>query len=188
MLRKSIVGAAVFAGLLASTASAQDETNEAVLYSKGNFQGSSRTIHGATKDLKIPFVVKSVKLPEGKAWDFCNGNTFTGCKTLNKSEPTIALSVRSARPGGMAVAKRGTVLPPGTLTEQSLRGVASEYFVAPVENGNRIAVPGGTPDAGSARADEFCRSRGWQGSAHQMVEMAKGQPVLADVLCVQTGA
>ena len=188
MFRKSMVGAAVFAALLASGASAQDASNEAVIYSKGNYQGSSRTIRGATKDLKIPFVVKSVKIPEGKAWDFCNGNTFTGCKTLTKSDPATALTVRSARPGGMAVAKRGTVLPPGTLTEQSLRGVASEYFVAPVENGNRVDVAGGTPDAASARANEFCRARGWQGSAHQMVQSVAGRPVLADVLCVQTGS
>jgi opacity protein-like surface antigen len=187
MFGKSMLGGAVFAALLASGASAQDATNEVVLFSKGNFQGSSRTIHGPTPNLKIPFVVKSVRIPEGKAWDFCNGNTFTGCKTLNASEPTTALTVRSARPGGMAVAKRGTVLPPGTLTEQSLRGVASEYFVAPVENGNRVDVAAGTPDAASARAAEFCRARGWQGSAHQMLQSIAGRPVLADVLCVRTG-
>ena len=187
MFRKSVVGAAVLAALLASGASAQEPANEVVLYSKGNYQGSSRTIRGATPNLKIPFVVKSVRIPEGRAWDFCNGNTFTGCKTLNKSESATALSVRSARPGGMAVAKRGTVLPPGTLTEQSLRGVASEYFVAPVENGNRIDVAAGTPDAAKARANEFCRSRGWQGAAHDMVQSVAGRPVLADVLCVQTG-
>lgn len=185
MFRKSMVGAAAFAALLASGASAQDASNEVVLYSKGNYEGASRTIHGPSTSLKIPFVVKSVRIPEGKAWDFCNGNTFTGCKTLNASEPTTALSVRSARPGGMAVAKRGTVLPPGTLTEQSLRGVASEYFVAPVENGNRIEVTAGT--AASARADEFCRTRGWQASAHEMSQSVAGRPVLADVLCVQTG-
>ena len=187
MFRKSMVGAAAFAALIASTASAQDAGNEVVLYSKGNYQGASRTIYGPTANLKIPFVVKSVRIPEGKAWDFCNGNTFSGCKTLNASEPTTALTVRSARPGGMAVAKRGTVLPPGTLTEQSLRGVASEYFVAPVENGNRVEVAAGTPEAASTRADEICRARGWQASAHEMVQSVAGRPVLADVLCVQTG-
>jgi hypothetical protein len=187
MFRKSLVGAAAFSALLASGVSAQESSNEVTLYSKGHYEGSSRTIHGPSANLKIPFVVKSVRVPEGRAWDFCNGNTFTGCKTLNASEPSTALTVRSARPGGLAVAKRGTVLPPGTLTEQSLRGVASEYFVAPVESGNRVEVAAGTPDAASARADEFCRGRGWQGSAHQMLQSVAGRPVLADVLCVQNG-
>lgn len=187
MFRKSLVCAALLAAVLASGASAQDAANEVVLFSKGNYTGSRYTLHGPGQSLKVPWVVKSVRLPEGKAWDFCNGNTFSGCKTLNKSEPSTALTVRSARPGGMAIAKRGTVLPPGTLTEQSLRGFSSEYFVAPVENGNRIEVQIGTPEAGSARASEFCRSRGWQQSAHQVVQSVAGRPVLADVLCVQSG-
>jgi hypothetical protein len=187
MFRYVLAGAAGLAALLASAASAQDPAKEVVLFSKGNFTGARYTVTGPVQGVTIPWVVKSIRLPEGESWDLCSGNTFSGCRTLTKSEPSTAINVRSARPTGMAMAKKGTVLPPGTLTEQSLRGISSEYFVAPVENGNRLDVQAGTPEAAAARANEFCRSRGWQAAAHHVLQSVAGRPVLADVLCVRTG-
>ena len=186
MLRRLIAGAVLCSGMLPAQALAQDqERGTAVLYSKGNFQGARRTITGPTTN-SPPFTAKSVQLPAGEDWEFCNGNTYSGCRRVSGSDPAIVLSVRSARPVGSAVVARpGTLLPPGTITTQSIRGVASEYFVAPERDGQRISVK----DDGEAKkaADALCRAAGWRGSRHEVVETVNGGTFLADVLCVQKG-
>ena len=70
------------------------------------------------------------------------------------------MNVRSVRPVAPKIttvgAKVGAVV---TGPNPSLRGMASEYFVAPDDRGARIEVPEGTAEAMSSRAQTFCRSR-----------------------------
>ena len=183
MLRRYIAGAVLCSALLPAQALAQDQDRgTAILYSKGNFQGPRRTITGPTTNIP-PFTAKSVQLPAGEDWEFCSGNTYSGCRRVSGSDPGI---VRSARPVGSAVVARpGTLLPPGTITTQSIRGVASEYFVAPERDGQRIAVK--DDDEAEKAANALCRAAGWRGSRHEVVETVNGATFLADVLCVQKG-
>jgi hypothetical protein len=184
MLRRCIAGAALLAAFISAQASAQD-SETVTLYSKGNYQGIKKTLTGPTTNMP-PFKAKSVRIPAGQEWEFCNGNTYSGCRRVSASEPSTVLSVRSARPVGSAVvAKPGTLLPPGTITTQSIRGFASEYFVAPERDGRRIAVQ--NDDQAEQEADALCRAAGWRGSAHEAVQPVNGVNYLADVLCVQKG-
>lgn len=182
MVRK-LLGAAVLAALLSPPAIAQDvPKGTATLFAKGHFEGARRTITGATTNIP-PFTARSVRLPAGEEWEFCIGNTFSGCRKVSASDPAIVLSIRSARPAGAAVAKAGTVLPPGIITSQSLRGFASEYFVAPERDGHRIAVQDDKQAA--QEAETLCRASGWATSANHEVQPVNGATYLADVLCVQ---
>ena len=140
--------------------------------------------------MSLPFTVKSVQIPEGQSWELCSGNTFSGCKRFSSSVPATAMTVRSVRPAGMAViVPGGTVSATGVFERAppspSLRGLASEFFVAPDKKGNRIEVSPGTPEAASAKATEYCKSVGWGGSAHAGLQTAGGRSYLVDVLCVR---
>jgi hypothetical protein len=75
----------------------------------------------------------------------------------------------------------------GTVLGQSLRGRASEFFVTPDTNGNRIEVPASDANAPLQRAREFCQSRGWRSSAHHRVEKVEQMSYLTDVLCGDVG-
>lgn len=182
MVRK-LLSAGVLAVFLSAPALAQDQpAGTATLYAKGHYQGASRSLTGPTTNIPA-FIARSVRLPAGEEWEFCTGNTFSGCKKVSASDPSTVLSVRSARPAAAAVAKAGTVLPPGIITSQSLRGFASEYFVAPERSGKRITVQ----DDNQARqeADTLCRGAGWQSAANHAIQPVNGVNYLADVLCVQ---
>ena len=77
MLKRLMFGAVVLVSLLPAQASAQQD-NQATIYDKGHFKGRSITLEGPTR-LQTPFSARSIKIPPGKAWEFCDGNTFTGC-------------------------------------------------------------------------------------------------------------
>lgn len=190
MLKRFMSGAVVLACLLPAQASAQQE-DEAVLYAKGHFKGYSITLEGPTR-LSAPFAAKSIRIPEGKAWELCSGNTFTGCKEFNASDEAMIFNVRSARP----IAPIITAVPPGggpavSVTEvgggpwPSLRGLASEYFIAPDSGGNRILVASGKSEEASRLAEDFCRARGWRTSAYERLQSIDGRVYLADVLCAE---
>jgi len=95
----------------------------------------------------------------------------------------MVMNVRSARPVANIIPASATAAQGLPGTGQSLRGLASEYFVAPERGGNRIEVQPGTAEAMSRGAIEFCRSRGWRASAHQRLQTVDGRFYLADVLC-----
>ena len=186
MLRRLMAGVAALAALLSVQAAAQT-SNEVTLFGKGHFKGPSYTITGPTQ-FQFPFVMKSVQLPSGAEWEFCSGNTYTGCRQVSQSVPSMVMTVRSARPVASILtsnASQGQSL--RGLVGQSLRGLASEYFVAPDEGGNRVEVQPGTAEAMSQRAAEFCRSRGWHASAYARLQAVGGRFYLADVLCADTG-
>jgi hypothetical protein len=187
MLKRLMFGAVAIACLLPAQASAQQD-EQATIYDRGHFKGRSITLEGPTR-LQTPFRAKSIKIPEGRAWELCSGNTFTGCKEFNASDRATVVSVRSARPvapiitsapPGSAAASVGTV---GGGPWPSLRGLSSEYFIAPDAGGNRILVASGKSEEASRMAQDFCRQRGWRTSAYERLQSIGGQAYLADVLC-----
>jgi hypothetical protein len=140
--------------------------------------------------MTLPFTVKSIQIGPGRSWELCSGNTFTGCKRFSSSVEATAMNVRSARPVGQAVVvPGGTVTPTGTFEPAaptpSLRGMRSEFFVAPQRKGSRIEVKPGTPEEAARQAQEYCRSIGWRSSAHADLQAANGSAFLVDVLCVR---
>jgi len=188
MLKRLMFGAVVLVSLLPTPASAQEDS-QATIYDKGHFRGRSITLEGPTR-LQTPFSARSIKIPEGKAWELCDGNTFTGCKEFNQSDETTIVTVRSARPvapvitsappGAGPAATVGTV---GGGPWPSLRGLSSEYFIAPDAGGNRILVASGKSEEASRMAQDFCRQRGWRTSAYERLQSIDGRAYLADVLC-----
>ena len=185
--------AAGLAVLLGAQAEAQDQSaGELTLYGHGHYSGPRMVLDGPARAMELPFTVKSVSVPEGTSWELCSGSTFTGCSRFSQSKPAMAMTVRSARPVGRAVAVPGGTINASGKFERagpspSLRGMRSEYFVAPDKHGNRIEVKPGTADEAARRATEFCRSIGWGASAHADQQVAGSSAYLVDVLCVRTG-
>lgn len=187
MLRQVAIGAAALAALLPAQSHAQEQQPaELVLYPKGNFKGAGYSVAGASQSMRV-FTVRSVKIPDGQAWELCSGNTFSGCKEFQQSDPAMVMNVRSVRPVAPKIttvgASVGAVV---TGPNPSLRGMASEFFVAPDDRGARIEVPEGTAEAMSRRAQTFCRSRGWRTNAYARLQTIEGRSFLADVLCADS--
>jgi hypothetical protein len=188
MLKRFMFGSVVLASLLPGQASAQQD-EQATIYYQGHFKGRSITLEGPTR-LQTPFTARSIKIPQGKSWELCSGNTFTGCKEFNASDEAMIVNVRSARP----VAPIITSAPPSSGPAASvgavgggpwptLRGLSSEYFIAPDSGGNRILVATGKSEEASRLAEEFCTRRGWRTSAYERLQSIGGRTYLADVLC-----
>lgn len=188
MLRAWIAGCAVFAAVLPVEAAAQS-SGSLGLYGKGHFKGARRSVAGPRTYIDPPIVVRSVMVPPGTQWELCSGSTFSGCRQISQSVPAMVMTVRSVRPVAAVLAASPSApgqppVPGGR--GQSLRGHASEYFVAPDLGGNRIEVQPATGEATARRAGEFCRSRGWRRSAHERLQTVGGRVFLVDVLCVDT--
>ncbi len=181
MVRSLTAGIAAVAALLPAPVVAQGDSG-LTLHSRSRFSGTRLSINGPTQFLE--FEARSVAVPAGEEWELCTGNKFTGCRRFSQSVPALVITVRSARPA-MTAAGPISVATAAAVAGQSVRGVASEYFVVPESGGYRIEVPTG---AASQRADEFCRTRGWSSSAHATVQSVAGRAYLADVLCVRTGS
>jgi hypothetical protein len=182
MLRTMIVGAAAIAALLPGQGAAQSAAGLTV-YSQGHLKGA-RTAIGGPSQYRRPLVVRSLVAPPGTDWELCSGLTYTGCRQVSGTVSAMVMTVRSARPVAAVLPTSAIARAGGAPTGQSLRGVASEYFVAPDEGGSRVEVQPGTAEAMTRRASEFCRTRGWRSSAHGRMQKAGGRMYLADVLCV----
>jgi hypothetical protein len=69
--------------------------------------------------------------------------------------------------------------------------MGAEFFPAPRNrNGSRVLScrnGGSTANCAARTADEFCRSAGWNGSAHETQQTEARRVYLADVLCVRSG-
>ena len=185
MLKKWMLGATALAALLPAQSHAQEQAPaELIMYSQGRYKGSNYSVAGASQSMRVPFTVKSVQIPEGQSWELCSGNTFSGCREFTKSDPSMVFNVRSVRPVAPKITTVGQSV--GSIVtgpNPSLRGMASEFFVAPDTNGARIEVPAGTSEAMSVSARDFCRSRGWRYSVHARLQTLEGRTFLADVLC-----
>lgn len=167
-----------------ASSAAPAQASEAVMYSKPLFKGAEMTVYGPTRSID-GFVVKSIRIPPNSIWELCTGNTFTHCKRFDHSLNGMVMTVRSARPVAPPIAATATAAAVASVkgSDVSLRGLASEFFVLPQENGNRIEVGGrGSPSA-SERATGFCRAHGWHESAYEREQSIGGREYLADVLC-----
>jgi hypothetical protein len=191
MFRLLMSGAAAGAVLLSAGAFAQASQApdaQATLYNKGHYRGARRTVVGPTQ-FGEAFQVRSVNISAGTQWELCSGTKYSGCKQITQSTPSMIMNVRSARP--VATILTSASGPPTSQSLRggggSLRGIASEYFVAPDNGGNRIEVQPGTAETMSRRAIEFCQARGWRTSAHERLQSVAGKFYLADVLCADTG-
>ena len=75
----------------------------------------------------------------------------------------------------------------GPVSGPNLRGMASEFFAAPMQRGQRVlACPGNQPDqmrCAAATADRTCVAANWRASQHFMLQTERGQVFLADLLC-----
>ena len=182
-MRRLLAMAGAAAVLAGSAASAQS-TGEMSIYSKGHFKGPSLGVGGPITHIDPPFTAKSIQITPGTAWEVCSGNTFSGCKRIDKSVESGVFSVRSARPIAPVISTAiGPGAAPGTvdLPNQSLRGFASQFFVAPNQGGQRVAVPK-QQDMGRA-ADQFCLAAGWRQAVHSRLQDVSGTFYLVDVLC-----
>jgi hypothetical protein len=183
MLKKWMLCAVAVAALLPAQSHAQEQA-ELIMFARGQYKGASYSVAGASQSMRVPFTVKSVQIPEGQAWELCSGNTFSGCKEFTKSDPSMVFNVRSVRPIAPKITtvsqSVGAVV---TGPNPSLRGMASEFFVAPDDRGTRIEITAGTNEATTARARDFCRTRGWRYSVYARLQTIDGRNFLADVLC-----
>ena len=182
VLATALAGTAL---LTAGAANAQS-TGEITIYSQGHFKGANLGLAGPMTHIDPPFTAKSVQITPGTAWELCSGNTFSGCKRLDRSIESGVFSVRSLRPIAPVITSRvGPGAAPGTvdLPNQALRGYASEFFVAPNQGGQRVGVPDNKPENMRKAADQFCRAAGWRQSIHARVQQVGSAYDLVDVLC-----
>ena len=185
MLRTLMAGAAAIAAFLPAPASAQIAV-EISLFSRGHFKGMRNAI-AEPAQFGSPLVVRSLVVAPGTQWELCSGNTYTGCRQVSGSIASMVMTVRSARPVANILPASAGLRSEGTGPGPSLRGMASEYFVAPGEGGDRVPVEPGTAEAMSRRASEYCRARGWRSSVHSRLQTVGEKVYLADVLCVDPG-
>ena len=170
---------------ISSVAAEAQEQGAVTLYSKGHFAGPAVTVSRPTSNM-TPLSVQSLRISPGTVWELCSGNTFTGCERFSKTQAAMVRTVRSVRPI-LAPIPQGASLPSDGLLSRpglSLRGLASEFFVAPAEGGSRVDVATKEMGAELRAATQFCRSRGWRTSAYQRVQSVGDRTFLADVLCV----
>jgi hypothetical protein len=172
--------------LLASAAANAQAPGEATIYGRAHFDGPSLSFTGPVTRINPPFTAKSVQVAPGTAWELCSGNTFSGCRRIDRSIPSGVFSVRSARPIAPVItttiegaAGVNGASPPN----QALRGVASEFFVAPNQGGQRVSVPNDSGEGMRRAADDFCRAAGWRQSVHARLQSVGGTYYLVDVLC-----
>lgn len=174
--------------LAAGTANGQS-TGEIKIYAQRHFRGPSIGLAGAMTHIDPPFTAWSIEITPGTAWEVCSGNTFSGCRRIDKSVEYGAFSIRSVRPIAPVIVTRIAGSPTGSGTgagsppNLSLRGLDSEFFVAPNRGGQRVSVIGTSPELTRRAADEFCRNAGWRMSVHSRLQSDGGTYYLVDVLC-----
>lgn len=180
-------------GTIPSSVSAQGRV-EATIYRDVNYRGPAVAVSGATPDLALAWPVTSVRVASGR-WQLCSGTNYRGnCITLTASTANITgrlgpqSRLGSIRPlsGGGSGGGGGGAGDHGP----SLKGMAAEFYRAPVLRGARVeacARGSVTANCAAQTADNFCRSAGWTASARESMETVGRRVYLADVLCSRTG-
>jgi hypothetical protein len=153
---------------------------EAIIHRDTFFTGPFVSVTGPTPNLNLGWDARSIRVRSGE-WQICTGRNYTGrCTTLDRDMPTLTgqfRTIESMRPTGGF----------GTGVGQSLRGASSEFFPAPLRNGQRIeCTGGGNSSCARSEANSFCRSVGWVMSRTQTTETVDRRSVVADVLCSRT--
>lgn len=164
-------------------ASAQ-RAGQLTFYSQIAFRGQSHTVTGPRENAGVPFRVRSARSAPGERWEICTGAHYRGdCQVVSESQGNIAWTVNSVRPSRAATLPA----PVGPGREQSLRGMAAEFFPQPSDGARRVAsCTSGAAACAAESADRFCRSRGWAAAAYQRQATVSGRNYLADVLCTRT--
>jgi hypothetical protein len=161
---------------------------ESTIYRDANFSGPAVAIRDSNPNLGLAWPVNSIRVKAGR-WQLCERTNYRGtCRTYDTDTSVIRNGVfghpvQSIRLLGWT---GGGV--PGN--NQSLRGMAAEFYPAPARNGSReLACTRGTATITCAAqtADRFCVAMNYRGSARQAMETVYGRVYLADVLCTRTG-
>jgi hypothetical protein len=184
-MRTGIIAAAAAIALFSRSAAGQ-RGGEISLFGHGLYRGVRNNLNGPVQFAR-PLVVRSLAVSPSTPWELCSGKTFSGCRQVEGSIPSMVMTVRSARPIAPMLPASAALHPGATLVGKSLRGMASEFFVAPEESGNRVEVMSSATEAMAGKADQYCRSRGWRSAVHGRLQTAGGKVFLADVLCSDTG-
>ena len=178
----------------------------ATIYRDRNFAGPAVSISRDNPNLRLNFQVNSIRL-QGGAWELCPQASYRGrCITVRQTTADLGRalnwggalqSMRRADNGwgGGNGGGNGGGSGGGSGQQQSLRGMASEFFPAPRASRNPGAARvlacqtgnNGNTACAAQTADRFCRSMGWAGSARELMETQNRRIYLADVLCVRTG-
>ncbi len=153
---------------------------EAIVHRDTFFGGPFLSVQAAQPNLNLAWDARSIRVRSGE-WQICTGRNYTGrCNTIDRDQPTLSpqfRSIQSMRPTGGW----------GTGVGQSLRGASSEFFPAPLRNGQRIECQGGSNSSCARQAaNQFCRSVGWIMARTQAIETVSGRAYVADVLCART--
>lgn len=185
-------------GLASVSASAQTDKmapigrGEATIYRDAYFSGPAVAVSEAKPNLGLAWPVRSIRVRSG-VWELCTRPNFRSpCIRISADEPNLAQSYNfsgvlvSMRPvGSLPVAPAE---PP--VAQRSLRGMAAEFFPAPVQRGGRVPAcltGGATANCAAISADRFCRSAGWTGARSQSLQTENRRVYLADVLCANSG-
>lgn len=171
-----------------------DFPGEAIIYRDVGYSGPAVNVSRANPNLGLAWPVRSIRVRYGR-WELCSLSNYRGqCTTIDRDTPDLRRQVNflnrlgSMRPMPGGGGPRPPEPPP--VPDQSLRGMAAEFFPAPSERGRRVeACERGQANANCAArtADNFCRQRNWNGSAREALETVGRRVYLADVLCTRTG-
>ncbi|WP_199555025.1 beta/gamma crystallin-related protein [Sandaracinobacteroides hominis] len=195
---RSLVILAATAWALSTALPAWAQAEEATIYRDTNFRGPAVAVSRPNPNMQLNFQVFSLRVSR-TPWELCSQPNFRGtCITIRQSTADLRRSynwpgpLQSMRPadGGWGGGGGG-----GPTPQQSLRGMASEFFPAPREgrgsSAQRVLACTGagnsTANCAAQTADRFCRSNGWAGSARELMETVNRRVYLADVLCVRSG-
>ncbi|MBX3561326.1 MAG: hypothetical protein KF780_05880 [Sphingomonas sp.] len=163
---------------------------EAIIYRDVGFAGPAVNVSRAEPDLRLAWPVRSIRVRQGR-WELCTLSNYRGrCTTVDRDSADLRRQVNFLDRVGSMRPLPGGWQPEPPAQERSLRGMAAEFFPAPVRNGRRVpACERGqaTANCAAQTADRFCRERGWNGSAREALETVNRQVFLADTLCTRTG-
>lgn len=188
-----LASAALMSGPLPAQIEAQHHGGggaEAIVYRDTGFRGPAMAVSRADPDVRLAWPVTSVRVKRG-SWQLCNAANYKGaCITVTRDEPNLSGKLgrgnmlRSIRPVG------GWGGGGGAAGGKSLRGMAAEFYPAPMLGNSRVLAcrhGSATANCAAQTADAFCRSAGWTASARETMETVNRKVYLADVLCSRTG-
>lgn len=165
---------------------------EAIIYRDAGYSGPAVNVSSANPDMGLAWRVNSIRVRSG-TWELCERTRFRGpCRTFNADTPRIGryggVVVQSLRPVGGGGGPLPLPLEPGN--NESLRGMAAQFYPAPARNGYRVLAcdfASATSACAQQSAQSFCTSMGWRMTVRQAMETVRGRTYLADVLCSNTG-
>lgn len=199
-LRGASMGAVVVSFLLLSSPAASQEDKmlrppqaapEATFYRDLNFNGPAVFVNEPKANLQLNWRVNSIRIRSGQ-WQLCERPNFRGtCRTYDRDTIMLGTPLRGREVQSMRPLNwwPGNPTVPGN--NPSLRGMASQFYPTPAQNGYRVLACDRSSSAGAscaaATADRFCEAMGWRASARELLETVNGRVYLADVLCSHTG-